>query len=560
MQKWVHYLMANPDLVQAGITTAKAAEKHYRNYGRNENRAILYNYLHYLAANKDLILAGIKTEQQAIAHFLTYGVRENRVMRFDWQSYLTANLDVRSAGVTTEPQVLHHFVTYGIWEGRPIRPKYSLHHATLIVVFVAHTMDIVRNLNDRYVQPHILFVGDKPVTSCDNPNIVVVRDLPFNIEDKWRLLTFTAWYAVIKNNLYVDYDRLCILEYDAHITSETFCQQVIDAARNAIVVGFLLDRTHFHVDIRPDILANYLVSKGINSGSYGKSFQWLSSTNLCAERSFFADFVDWYDYEYFIFNDDSNLSYYHERLVAVFTKHKNLTTACVKNVITHDQSNSHRVVAPTLVLYDDGTAVVALTRLVGSVRLYSPTFRSHHFKKCDMDADFVNANARVLQEPRGGGLWLWKPYCIVEMLNRANMGDVLVYLDSKYVFVAPLERLFQPGDLLVWKNKPSEPAYSHVRYCKRSVLNKFSSGDSEQAWAGLLVIRKTKTTVAIMREWLQMCCVYEDISDECTYDECTQPNHSTFIDHRHDQSLLTIVLTKHNIPLLSLNNSTLRKQ
>jgi hypothetical protein len=118
-----------------------------------------------------------------------------------------------------------------------------------------------------------------------------------------------------------------------------------------------------------------------------------------------------------------------------------------------------------------------------------------------------------------------------------------------------VENLIQQGDLLVWKNKPTEPSYSHVKYCKQSVLAKYSSGDSEQAWAGLLVMRKTDAVVAIMREWLQMCCVYEDISDADT-----GPNHAEFTDHRHDQSLLTIVLAKHGVPLLSLDSATLHKQ
>ena len=47
----------------------------------------------------------------------------------------------------------------------------------------------------------------------------------------------------------------------------------------------------------------------------------------------------------------------------------------------------------------------------------------------------------------------------------------------------------------------------------------------------------------------------EDISDEYT-----GPNHPEFVDHRHDQSLLTVVLAKHGVPLLSLDNSILQKQ
>jgi hypothetical protein len=40
-----------------------------------------------------------------------------------------------------------------------------------------------------------------------------------------------------------------------------------------------------------------------------------------------------------------------------------------------------------------------------------------------------------------------------------------------------------------------------------------------------------------------MCCVYEDISDSPS--DIT--NSETFIEHRHDQILLSIVLFKYNI-------------
>ena len=65
--------------------------------------------------------------------------------------------------------------------------------------------------------------------------------------------------------------------------------------------------------------------------------------------------------------------------------------------------------------------------------------------------------------------------------------------------------------------------------------------NAEDCWAGAIVIKKTDNTVNIVKEWLDMCCVYEDITDQIDTED------PLFRDHRHDQSLLSIVLHKYNI-------------
>jgi hypothetical protein len=228
----------------------------------------------------------------------------------------------------------------GIYYGNGCLPKLNLHHPTLLVAFIAHSMEIVEALNRDYVQPHILFVGAKPFHATDNPNVVVVRDLPHHIEDKWRLLTFTAWYAVVKNNLYANYENLCLLEYDAHVCTETFSQKVNDAARGT-VVGFMKTSAHFFSSVRSDVLLDFLRFKGVDPAPYGASYEWMCTTNLCMPRAFLFDFVEWYDYGYIMQHDDANLPYYHERLAAVFTRVKNYPTNMLAHLIKHDQKNSH---------------------------------------------------------------------------------------------------------------------------------------------------------------------------------------------------------------------------
>jgi len=95
------------------------------------------------------------------------------------------------------------------------------------------------------------------------------------------------------------------------------------------------------------------------------------------------------------------------------------------------------------------------------------------------------------------------------------------------------------NDLLVWKNKPNQSIFYMKNWCKMHVVDKYNMFDkvfnenAEDCWAGAFIIKKTENTVKYIQEWLDMSCVYEDITD----DKSKIENSDLFIEHRHDQSL-----------------------
>ena len=88
-------------------------------------------------------------------------------------------------------------------------------------------------------------------------------------------------------------------------------------------------------------------------------------------------------------------------------------------------------------------------------------------------------------------------------------------------------------------------------WCKMHVIDKYNMFDkvfnenAEDCWAGALILKKTENTMKYIQEWLDMCCIYEDITDV----KSIIKNDKLFIEHRHDQSLLSIILHKYNIQL-----------
>lgn len=206
-------------------------------------------------------------------------------------------------------------------------------------------------------------------------------------------------------------------------------------------------------------------------------------------------------------------------------------------------------------VYNDNTHSNFLSDLVESVKKYGRDFEIIVFNKNDMDEEFVLNNKNILDLDRGGGYWLWKPYIINETLKKINENDIVFYLDSKYYFMEDFTELYsnymENNDLLVWKNKPNNPIWHMKNWCKMDVILKYDmlkkifEENAEECWGGALVIKKNERTIKYMEEWLDMCCIYEDITDA----ESKKKNSGLFCEHRHDQTLLSIILYKYNIPM-----------
>ena len=53
----------------------------------------------------------------------------------------------------------------------------------------------------------------------------------------------------------------------------------------------------------------------------------------------------------------------------------------------------------------------------------------------EIDASFLSRNEEILNQKRGAGYWLWKPYFINRILTELSESDVLFYSDSGSVFI-----------------------------------------------------------------------------------------------------------------------------
>jgi hypothetical protein len=59
----------------------------------------------------------------------------------------------------------------------------------------------------------------------------------------------------------------------------------------------------------------------------------------------------------------------------------------------------------------------------------------------DIDNLFLNKNKKILEQKRGNGYWLWKPYFVKKVLEDLKWGDFLFYCDSGGYFINSIEKL-----------------------------------------------------------------------------------------------------------------------
>jgi len=129
-------------------------------------------------------------------------------------------------------------------------------------------------------------------------------------------------------------------------------------------------------------------------------------------------------------------------------------------------------------------------------------------------------------------------------------GEVLFYCDSDFILRKDkniLEKLKK--DVKNNKIITSSTGEKEKKWNKTDTINRLGvtiHEDDKQVQAGTLLIYVCDETRNLIDEWYSICCEkdYHYIDDSPSI----MPNHNSFREHRHDQSIFSLLLKKHNIP------------
>ena len=214
------------------------------------------------------------------------------------------------------------------------------------IIFVCHNNDAIAMVIHH--NHYIMFVGNEEINAdyLKYSKLIIARNLKHNIEDEPKLLTFTAWYAIIMNDLFLNNEYLCILEYDVLISDkfeEVLNEPIITKDIKNISFSHH-EKKWFFVDINLQILQNFLIYKNVDINIIKSVNYWNASTNQCVNRKVLCDFVNWYypSYQFIKGYDYPKFSYYHERLFTLYLMVNNIEVIYKENILNHFQLGSHK--------------------------------------------------------------------------------------------------------------------------------------------------------------------------------------------------------------------------
>jgi len=172
----------------------------------------------------------------------------------------------------------------------------------------------------------------------------------------------------------------------------------------------------------------------------------------------------------------------------------------------------------------------------------------------DLEQDFREQFKNILELPRGGGYWIWKPYIINKHMEKMNDDDILIYLDAGcYInpkgfnrFKEYIEILKNSNEACIsfqmshhiekkWTTKEIFE-YFNVNYETGSISNDIL--ETGQIIATVKMFKKNANSMNIISAWLNPLYQNPQLFTD-HYNKNKQCD--VFIDNRHDQSICSVV-------------------
>jgi len=180
----------------------------------------------------------------------------------------------------------------------------------------------------------------------------------------------------------------------------------------------------------------------------------------------------------------------------------------------------------------------------------------------DIDTFYKNKNSNFFKHKRLGGYAVWKPYIILKHLITMDEGDILCYNDSKYLWLKNIREfennILTNTNIGVYSNKPNDGTYVEKQWTKfdayvlMNVRNTPNITDSNQVWSGFILLKKNIESFVFISEWLTYS---QDPRISTDIQSVFGPNDASFIENRHDQTALSLLCKKWNIPFNTLDKS-----
>lgn len=218
-----------------------------------------------------------------------------------------------------------------------------VHDQNIILDYERHEkFNFIENL--RYI-----FLGDgKTEQISDKKNVIIARNFTDNLEQYPKLVSFTGWYLIWKNNL-CNSEVINLFEYDINLSEKiTDINQEIN---DYDVIGYIPFNIHNHLVFKKEIYSKNLISS-INKNynidlisklnEVDKNYICSMTSNHTFKFEFFKKYMDWVFPLVEDIKTSDMMGHEIERSIPAFCLLKNIKHKVIPNVLSHFQLDSHQ--------------------------------------------------------------------------------------------------------------------------------------------------------------------------------------------------------------------------
>lgn len=157
-------------------------------------------------------------------------------------------------------------------------------------------------------------------------------------------------------------------------------------------------------------------------------------------------------------------------------------------------------------------------------------------------------HGRSFADHKGAGYYWWKPIIVKKSLEKINDGDILLYLDAGCSFYPEHKDKFfeylsylDTDDFLGFRIAHQEKHYTKRDLFKFLDMDSPDYTDTFQIISGIFFLVKSPQTIELVNKWEKLASIPHLTNDDESFNE----NYPDFVAHRHDQSLLSLLVKRY---------------
>lgn len=209
--------------------------------------------------------------------------------------------------------------------------------------------------------------------------------------------------------------------------------------------------------------------------------------------------------------------------------------------------------------FADSRLASSLSRLRKQIEKFNLFSEYYLYDEKSLDDSFKEIyKEHLILGSRGFGYWVWKPYLILKTLKQIPDDSYLLYIDvgchlnseGKKRFMQYIQMLAKSeiGILAMELNCVDREWTKGDLFDLLGVLNNKDFTHTQMRAAGVLLVRNNKLSRMFMSKWLN---VYEQGWHYVDDTDSVIPNLEGFREHRHDQSIFSILSKFYDVRVIS---------